>query len=160
MTLRLHTFGRVHLTRNGEVLSGAAGQRRLLAILSILAAAGERGVTRDKLLSLLWADGDAEKSRHALTQSLYHIRKVLGVDRLFLGTADVRLETLPDVSRVHFRVRYHPEDGRFSIEDLSLLGTTVNGEPLGRGAPQPLPSPAEIRLADAVTLRFDCEALS
>ncbi|HEY6830200.1 MAG TPA: hypothetical protein VI259_25280, partial [Gemmatimonadaceae bacterium] len=79
MTLRLHTFGRVHLTRNGEVLSGAAGQRRLLAILSILAAAGERGVTRDKLLSLLWADGDAEKSRHALTQSLYHIRKVLGV---------------------------------------------------------------------------------
>jgi len=74
------------------VLSGAAGQRRLLAILSILAAAGERGVTRDKLLSLLWADGDPEKSRHALTQSLYHIRKVLGVDRLFLGTADVRLD--------------------------------------------------------------------
>jgi DNA-binding SARP family transcriptional activator/TolB-like protein len=92
MTLRLHTFGRVHLTRNGEVMSGAAGQRRLLAILSILAAAGERGVTRDKLLSLLWADGDPEKSRHALTQSLYHIRKVLGVDRLFLGTADVRLD--------------------------------------------------------------------
>ena len=92
MTLRLHTFGRVHLTRNGEVISGAAGQRRLLAILSILAAAGERGVTRDKLLSLLWADGDPEKSRHALTQSLYHIRKVLGVDRLFLGTADVRLD--------------------------------------------------------------------
>ena len=73
-------------------MSGAAGQRRLLAILSILAAAGERGVTRDKLLSLLWADGDPEKSRHALTQSLYHIRKVLGVDRLFLGTADVRLD--------------------------------------------------------------------
>jgi len=132
MTLRLHTFGRVHLTRNGEVLSGAAVQRRLLAILSILAAAGERGVTRDKLLSLLWADGDAEKSRHALTQSLYHIRKVLGVDRLFLGTADVRLdfsEISADVCDFQRAINEgKPDEAVALYEGPFLDGFYVNGD--------------------------------
>lgn len=92
MTLRLRTFGTVHLTRNGEPLSGAAGQRRLLAILTILAAAGDQGISRDKLLALLWSEGDPDKSRHALTQSLYHIRKALGGERIFLGGADLRID--------------------------------------------------------------------
>ena len=38
---------------------------------------------RDKLLALLWSEGEPDKSRHALTQSLYHIRKALGVERIF-----------------------------------------------------------------------------
>ena len=91
MTLRLHTFGSVYLTRDGEILSGPAGQRRLLAILAILATVGDRGISRDKLLALLWSEGEPEKSRHALTQSLYHIRKALNVEKLFLSGADVRL---------------------------------------------------------------------
>ena len=73
------------------------------------------------------------------------------------STADVRLATLPDVSRVHCRIRHQSDSRRFSIEDLSLLGTTVNGVPLERGALRDLPSPAEIRLADAITLRFESE---
>jgi len=91
MTLRLHTFGSVYLSRDAEILSGPAGQRRLLAILAILATVGDRGISRDKLLALLWSDGEPDKSRHALTQSLYHIRKALGVEKLFLSGADVRL---------------------------------------------------------------------
>ena len=83
------------------------------------------------------------------------------VGRLVRGsTADVRLATLPDVSRVHCRIRFQSDTRRFSIEDLSLLGTTVNGRPVERGAPQDLPAPAEIRLADAITLRFGSEAPS
>jgi FHA domain-containing protein len=76
------------------------------------------------------------------------------------STADVRLATLPDVSRVHVRLRYHAQGRRFSIEDLSQLGTTVNGQALVRGAPRDLPSAADIRLADAITVRFESEALS
>src|ERR1051325_184034 len=91
MTLRLHTFGSVYLTRDGEIMSGPAGERRLLAILTILATVGDRGISREKLLALLWSEGEPEKSRHALTQSLYHIRKALNVEKLFLSGADVRL---------------------------------------------------------------------
>jgi DNA-binding SARP family transcriptional activator len=90
--LRLSTFGSVYLSRDGEILTGAAGQRRLLAILTILASVGERGMSRDKLLGLLWSEGEPDKSRHALTQSLYHIRKALGVERIFLSGADLRID--------------------------------------------------------------------
>src|SRR5437763_1298943 len=100
MHLRLRTFGSVYLTRDGESLSGAAGQRRLLAILTIVAAAGDQGISRDKLLGLLWSEGDPERSRHALTQSLYHIRKALGVERIFLSGADLRLDSAQITSDV------------------------------------------------------------
>lgn len=93
MILRLRTLGGVYLMRDGQLLSGAASQRRLLAILTVLAAVGEQGISRDKLLALLWAEGEPEKSRHALTQSLYHIRKALGVERIFLSGSDLRLNS-------------------------------------------------------------------
>jgi DNA-binding SARP family transcriptional activator len=91
MPLRLRTFGSVYLSSDGESLSGAAAQRRLLAILTVVAASGDQGISRDKLLALLWSEGEPDKSRHALTQSLYHIRKALGVERIFLSGADLRL---------------------------------------------------------------------
>ena len=90
--IRLRTFGSVYLTRDGQTMSGAAGQRRLLAILAVVAAAGDQGVSRDKLLALLWSDGEPDKSRHALTQSLYHIKKALGVERVFAPGVDLRLD--------------------------------------------------------------------
>jgi hypothetical protein len=73
------------------------------------------------------------------------------------SAADVRLAGPPDVSRVHARLRFEPEGGRFTIEDMSLLGTTVNGTALERGVPRDLEPPAEIRLADAVTVRLEKE---
>ena len=91
MNLHLSTFGSVYLSRDGEVLTGPAGQRRILAILTILASVGDRGMSRDKLLGLLWSEGEPDKSRHALTQSLYHIRKALGVERIFLSGSDLRI---------------------------------------------------------------------
>ena len=87
-------------------------------------------------------------------------RSELTIGRAAQGSnADVRLATLPDVSRLHARIRHQPEDGRFTIEDLSMLGTTVNGDSLERGVPRELTLPADIRLADAITVRFESELL-
>ena len=50
------------------------------------------------------------------------------------------------------------QDGRFYIEDLaSVNGTKVNGEPIHPGRPEPLMSPAEIRVGETVFtfVRFD-----
>src|SRR5262249_26141054 len=49
-------------------------------------------MSRDKLLGLLWSEGEPDKSRHALTQSLYHIRKALRVERIFLSGTDLRID--------------------------------------------------------------------
>jgi len=73
--------------------------------------------------------------------------------------ADIQIATRSDVSRAHVRIRFHPEGRRFSIEDLSTLGTKLNDEELERGVPHPLPSPSGIRLADTITVYFESEAL-
>ncbi|HSL69167.1 MAG TPA: hypothetical protein VK864_02950, partial [Longimicrobiales bacterium] len=40
-------------------VSGRVAQRKRLACLVLIAAAGRRGVTRDKLIALLWPEADA-----------------------------------------------------------------------------------------------------
>jgi hypothetical protein len=104
------------------------------------------------LAVLEWQD-DQGSHRYRMT------RHEATIGRAVSGSmADVRLATRPDVSRLHLRVRYEPETRRFTIEDLSTLGTTLNGQALERGISRDLPSPAELRLADAITLRFESEA--
>lgn len=83
---------------------------------------------------------------------------------------DLKLRTVPDVSRDHLRLRYDEPERRFYIKDLSTLGTTVNGEAIpssieirdgekvDRNLEVPLPREAEIGLAGAVVIRFRAEA--
>ena len=89
--LYLHTLGSVYLSRDTTPLEGAASQRRVLGLLAVLASAGEAGVTRDRLISILWPDADEEKARHSLTQTLYHARRAVGCDDLFHAGTDLRL---------------------------------------------------------------------
>jgi DNA-binding SARP family transcriptional activator len=87
---RLGTFG-------GLVLTDPAGnavipQRRRLALLALLAVAGERGLTRDKVLARLWSESASDNARHALEQLLYSMRRQVP-ESLFLGTDPLRLNT-------------------------------------------------------------------
>jgi pSer/pThr/pTyr-binding forkhead associated (FHA) protein len=85
------------------------------------------------------------------------------------GTAfpvDLRIESSPDVSREHARIRRDAQSGRFFLIDLSSLGTTLNGRHVPRGyddvegvkrengAETALPDGARIGLADTVFLDF------
>ncbi|HEV7994604.1 MAG TPA: BTAD domain-containing putative transcriptional regulator, partial [Gemmatimonadaceae bacterium] len=61
-------------------------------MLVVLAVAGDTGLSRDKLIGLLWPDVDEERARHSLTQALYAARRALKIDDLFTATSsDVRL---------------------------------------------------------------------
>jgi len=75
----------------GEALGGAAAQRRVLALLSLLAAHREAGLSRDKIVGILWPDSTPGRARHSLTQTLYAARRALGIDDLFDSGGDVRL---------------------------------------------------------------------
>jgi hypothetical protein len=61
---------------------------------------------------------------------------------------DLKLDTLPDVSREHFRLRRDPETGKFYLKDLSRLGTTINGQP----------APSSVEFADGEKRDRDLEA--
>jgi DNA-binding SARP family transcriptional activator len=60
-------------------------------MLAMLGVAGERGLTRDKIISFLWPDAEEERARRALTQALYALRQDLGSEEAFLGVKDLRL---------------------------------------------------------------------
>ncbi len=93
--LRINVLGGLYVTRDGRPVTGAAGQPRRLALLALLAIAGDRGVTRDALLAYLWPDSDEERGRRALTQALYALRRDLGSDEAVAGMKDLRLN--PDL---------------------------------------------------------------
>ena len=79
---------------------------------------------------------------------------------------DIKLDTLPDVSREHFRLRRDAATGQFYLKDLSRLGTTINGEKApssieivngekrDRNVEAAVPGKARIGLADVVFLDF------
>lgn len=79
---------------------------------------------------------------------------------------DVRLETSPDVSREHLRLRHDEATGQFFLKDLSTLGTTVDGAAVpssvevveGRkrdtGVEVPLPARARLGLAGVLVIDF------
>ena len=85
--LELHTLGGAYLAdESGQALTGAASQRRILSLLAVLGVAGDSGLSRDKILGLLWPDAEEERARHSLTQSLYAARRAVGSDELFVVT--------------------------------------------------------------------------
>ncbi len=65
------------------------GPRRL-ALLAVVAAAGPRGITREKVLGILWPDSDEEQARHTLSQTLYLMRRDTGAAWV-VGTTHLRL---------------------------------------------------------------------
>src|ERR1051326_4817966 len=89
--LRINTFGGLSLRQGDAPLTGAPSQRRRLALLAILAAAGDQGVSRERIQAMLWPESDAEKSRHALNQILYAQRRDFAEQQLFNGQKTVRL---------------------------------------------------------------------
>jgi len=91
MTLRLRTFGTLLLERDGAPLAGSNAQRRRLALLAYLAAAGDAPVTRDKLIALLWPERDPERGRHSLSQLIYALRHDLHPELLVTGVHDIHL---------------------------------------------------------------------
>lgn len=88
--LRLRTFGGLWIeTTDGGRLPNPRPRR--LALLAILASAGQRGVTRGRLQTVFWPDSETEPARHALSQTIYALRRDLGV-RAILAEGDLRLD--------------------------------------------------------------------
>ena len=89
--LRINAFGGLSLHQGDGPLTGAPTQRRRLALLALLAVAGEKGMSRDKVLAMLWPDGETDKSRHALNQILSAQRRFFSDAQLFDGRKTLRL---------------------------------------------------------------------
>lgn len=91
--IRIQTLGGLSVRgEDGKTLAGAAAQPRRMSILALLARAGDRGISREKLLSLLWPGSSDETGPRALTQALYALRKDLGAEAAITGAKELRFD--------------------------------------------------------------------
>jgi DNA-binding SARP family transcriptional activator/TolB-like protein/Flp pilus assembly protein TadD len=95
---RIQTLGGLAVFDGALPVGGNAQQPRRLAILAVLARAGSRGVSRDRIAALLWGDVEEERARKNLNQALYALRGELGAEDAILGTRDLRFN--PDLIEV------------------------------------------------------------
>jgi DNA-binding SARP family transcriptional activator/Flp pilus assembly protein TadD len=91
MMLQLHTLGHLGLAKADGAVAPIETQRKALVLLAILAASGSRGMSRDKLMSLLWPESDSGHASGALRQLLHTLRKQLGAPDLVHGAIELRL---------------------------------------------------------------------
>ena len=83
-------------TLGGFAIKARAGdmqgmqQKKRVALIALLAAAGGEGVPRDRLLLFLSADSTEERARNALYQLVYRIRQEFGTD-FIIGEAELAL---------------------------------------------------------------------
>jgi DNA-binding SARP family transcriptional activator/TolB-like protein/Flp pilus assembly protein TadD len=89
--LYLRTLGGLSVEVDRTPATGAAQQRKTLALLAVLARGGRRGVSRDRLIAYLWSERDREHGRGLLKQACYALRRDLHAPDLFLGGPELRL---------------------------------------------------------------------
>lgn len=85
---------------------------RSVAMLAILAASEGDGVTRDRLVALLWESVDRERARHSLANQIHLVRKALGKDSVLTAGEFVHLNP----ARVSADIR----EFRTALEDGDL----------------------------------------
>src|SRR3954464_6944258 len=88
---RLLTLGGLSLERDACPVTGPASQLRRLGLLALVSAHGRTGLSRDRLLAILWPDLSEKRARGALAQLRYAMRRDLGEELLGSGPT-LRLE--------------------------------------------------------------------
>jgi DNA-binding SARP family transcriptional activator/TolB-like protein len=91
-SFRLITLGGLYITAGSTVVDRITSQRKLLALLALLAVAKNKGLSRDKILALLWPESETVQARNALSQLVFRARRDLGADAI-VGTVDLRLNS-------------------------------------------------------------------
>ncbi|MEO8450568.1 MAG: BTAD domain-containing putative transcriptional regulator, partial [Gemmatimonadota bacterium] len=90
--MQLKLFGSASIETAYGPVTGRGVQRRRLAFLALLAGNRTRGVSRDRVASLLWPEADQEKARHLVSDSIYRINQTLGVAAVVATGDDLRLD--------------------------------------------------------------------
>lgn len=91
--LALRVLGGFQVVLDGRDVPELTAQRTRAALLVLLAMDGS--TTRERVVALLWPDHNAQKARHALSQTLHRLRATLGEE--WLETEGERLATSPSV---------------------------------------------------------------
>lgn len=88
----LKVMGVLALDSDTGAVPPAARQKRRLGLIALLAVAGPRGMSRDKVQAYLWAESSSANARHALDQLLYATRHALGANPFVSMGGELQLD--------------------------------------------------------------------
>jgi DNA-binding SARP family transcriptional activator len=88
---RVRTFGGLSVEGRDAAVPATVNQRKRLVFLALLAAAGPRGIARERMLLMLWPESTTDRARGALYQLLYIVRQAFGEESV-VGTDELRLD--------------------------------------------------------------------
>lgn len=127
--MRIRTFGGLWI--EGPSGSPALGPRRL-ALLALVASAGRRGISRDRLVGILWPDAEEDQARHTLSQTIYTMKRDTGRDWI-VGGPELRLE--PSITSEIGELQDALASGALETVDALATGVFLDGFYLA-GAPE------------------------
>ncbi len=88
----LKVLGALSFESENGSLPPTASQKRRLGLLALLAVAGPRGLSRERVQAYMWPESSADRSRHALDQLLYATRSALDADPFLSSGRELRLD--------------------------------------------------------------------
>ncbi len=109
--LALTTLGGASLASGADPLLAPG---KPLALVTYLALAPGRSATREFLLDLLWADLGRDRARHALRQTLWQLRQLLG-ESVLTGREELTLSIAIESDRDRFLAAVEARDPEASI---------------------------------------------
>jgi TolB-like protein len=121
--IELRLFGQVEVrNETGDIDLASA---KLTALLAVLAAAGDKPVSRETLTDLLWGSHFDEQARQNFRQALSRLRKLLGADSLISDDQAIRLDRRHVSADI---ARFDALKNATDPAELSAAAQLANGE--------------------------------
>ena len=151
--MQVRLFGELEAVADGVPVPVRGAKQR--ALLALLALQRGRPVSADRLIDVLWGDGQAANPANALQAQIGQLRRAFGAAAILTSEAGYALAVGPgDVDVVRFG-QLVAEGRRLAGDGEAALASAALGEALGLRRGEPLAEFADAGFADAERAHLD-----
>jgi predicted ATPase/DNA-binding SARP family transcriptional activator len=151
--MQVRLFGELEAVADGVPVPVRGAKQR--ALLALLALQRGRPVSADRLIDVLWGDGQAANPANALQAQIGQLRRTFGAAAILTSEAGYALAAGPDeVDVVRFE-QLVAEGRRLAGDGEAALASAALGEALGMRRGEPLAEFADAGFADAERAHLD-----
>jgi len=151
--MQVRLFGELEAVAEGVPVPVRGAKQR--ALLALLALQRGRPVSADRLIDVLWGDGQASNPANALQAQIGQLRRTFGAAAILTSEAGYALAVGPDdVDVVRFG-QLVAEGRRLAGDGEAALASAALGEALGLRRGEPLAEFADAGFADAERAHLD-----
>ena len=151
--MQVRLFGELEAVADGVPVPVRGAKQR--ALLALLALQRGRPVSADRLIDVLWGDGQAANPANALQAQIGQLRRTFGAAAILTSEAGYALAVGPDdVDVVRFG-QLVAEGRRLAGDGEAALASAALGEALGLRRGEPLAEFADAGFADAERAHLD-----